>query len=74
LEAFLFLGNQEPLMEVWAMKKIITVFFVSLLLVFSIATAQAKEKIVHDSEYYILEAQNGENWAAVDILVEKKLD
>jgi arylsulfatase A-like enzyme len=33
---------------------------------------QAKD-IVHDSEYYILEAQNGEKWAADDKAVDKKL-
>ena len=59
--------------EVWAMKKIITVFFVSLLLVFGTATAQATEKIVHDAEYYILEAQNGEKWAKEDKTLDKKL-
>ena len=29
--------------------------------------------IVHDAEYYILEAQNGERWAAEDAALEKKL-
>ena len=35
----------------------------------------AKEdgKIVHDSEFYILEAQNGEKWAADDKEVDQKL-
>ena len=28
--------------------------------------ALAQDKIVHDAEYYILEAQNGERWAAED--------
>ena len=33
----------------------------------------AADKIVHDSEYYILKAQNGEKWAADDKVVDKKL-
>jgi arylsulfatase len=33
---------------------------------------QAKE-IIHDAEYYILEAQNGEKWAAEDKTLDKKL-
>jgi arylsulfatase len=35
-------------------------------------TTQAAE-IVHDSEYYVLEAQNAERWAADDKLVDQKL-
>ena len=35
--------------------------------------AKADVKIVHDTEYYILEAQNGEKWAADDKEVDKKL-
>ncbi len=30
------------------------------------ARAQGKGKIVHDAEYYIIEAQNSEKWAAED--------
>jgi len=48
-----------------------------LLLVTWAATGQAEEKIeekiVHDAEYYILEAQNGEKWVADDKIVDKKL-
>jgi len=33
----------------------------------------SKGKIVHDAEYYILDAQNGEKWAAEDKEVNKKL-
>jgi len=33
----------------------------------------AGDKIVHDTEYYILEAQNAEKWAADDKAVDKKL-
>jgi arylsulfatase len=35
--------------------------------------AQAGDTIVHDAEYYILEAQNGEKWAADDKAVDAKL-
>jgi arylsulfatase len=34
---------------------------------------QATDRIVHDAEYYILEAQNGEKWAADDKKIDKKL-
>ncbi len=36
-------------------------------------TAQGAGKIVHDAEYYILEAQNGERWANDDKAIDKKL-
>ena len=51
----------------------ITLGFAALLLVFGIATVQAKEKIVHDAEYYISEAQNGEKWAEEDKALDQKL-
>ena len=35
--------------------------------------AKKKGKIVHDAEYYILEAQNGKRWAAEDKELDKKL-
>ena len=31
------------------------------------------DKFVHDAEYYIIEAQNKEKWAAEDKIVEDKL-
>jgi arylsulfatase A-like enzyme len=37
------------------------------------AAPLAAAEIVHDSEYYILEAQNGEKWAADDKTVDEKL-
>jgi arylsulfatase len=37
------------------------------------ASVQAADKLTHDAEYYILEAQNGEKWAADDKAVEEKL-
>ena len=35
--------------------------------------AQAQQEIIHDAEYYILEAQNREQWAADDKVVDQKL-
>ncbi len=44
-----------------------------LLLGASNAWAQPSNQIVHDAEYYILEAQNGERWAAEDRELDAKL-
>ncbi len=43
------------------------------MLAFGAGVGLAKGKIVHDAEYYILEAQNGEKWAAEDKELDKKL-
>ena len=43
-----------------------------LFLIFGISSVQAKD-IVHDAEFYVLEAQNGERWAAEDKAIEQKL-
>ena len=55
-------------------------FWISAALIFGcIASGQtalaehAKPKIIHDSEYYILEAQHGEKWSAEDQDIDKKL-
>ncbi len=37
------------------------------------APAMAADKIIHDAEYYILEAQNGKKWAAEDKSLDAKL-
>ena len=54
-----------------------TLILISAALAFLLGTgaAVAKEdgKIVHDAEYYILDAQNGEKWAAEDKELDKKL-
>ena len=42
------------------------------ILAFGIATAQAAD-IVHDAEYYILEAQNGEAWKVEDDALDTRL-
>jgi len=56
------------------MKRSLLIIALSLMLFacFGI-TAHSEDKIVHDAEYYILEAQNGEKWAADDKEVDKKL-
>ncbi len=47
--------------------------FLGLAAVWGFPTAAHAADIVHDSEYYVLEAQNGEIWAADDKLVDAKL-
>jgi arylsulfatase len=45
-----------------------------LVLTFSgLLTVSAEGKIIHDAEYTIIEAQNGEAWAADDKTIDKKL-
>ena len=50
-------------------------FFVLIVIaiLFGTSSVQATDKIVHDAEYYILEAQNVEKWKADDKVVDKKL-
>jgi arylsulfatase len=56
------------------MNRIITYCFLLLICYVWVTPACAKEsKIVHDAEYYILDAQNGEKWAAEDKDLGKKL-
>ena len=38
------------------------------------SASRAEDAIVHDAEYYVLEAQNGEKWAAEDIALQAKID
>ncbi len=52
---------------------VITIFLVLGFVVCSWRIAFAKDKIVHDAEYYILEAQHAEKWAAEDNELDKKL-
>ena len=52
----------------------IVVLSLQLFLIAGTAWAQPKsERIVHDAEYYILEAQNGEKWSVEDDQLDKKL-
>jgi arylsulfatase A-like enzyme len=46
---------------------------VLILISFACIAGAATDKIIHDTEYYILEAQNGEKWAADDKIVDEKL-
>ena len=41
--------------------------------VVALSATSTAAQLVHDAEYYILEAQNGERWAAEDGLLDKKL-
>ena len=50
-----------------------TVLLLIALILLNIGAVQATD-IVHDSEYYILEAQNGEKWAEDDQLIDKILE
>jgi arylsulfatase len=51
----------------------ITMLLALSFVVCSCAVAFAKGKIAHDAEYYILEAQHAEKWAAEDNELDKKL-
>ena len=59
------------------MNRIITYCFLLLICCVWVTAACAKDdqgsKIVHDAEFYILKAQNGEKWAAEDKEIDKKL-
>ena len=47
-------------------------FIISLGIVFTAVPVGARD-IIHDAEYYLLEAQNGERWQEEDKLIEKRL-
>ena len=54
--------------------RVAVALMVGLLVVDQTAFAQAgKPKIVHDSEYYILDAVHGEQWAVEDKDLDQKL-
>ncbi|MBW2202425.1 MAG: sulfatase-like hydrolase/transferase [Deltaproteobacteria bacterium] len=54
-------------------KKVFTTLGLIPALVIALAGPASAKDIVHDAEYYILDAQNGEKWAAEDIGLDKKL-
>ena len=54
------------------MDKLVLIIAVAAIGLMTTVTAQAKD-FVHDTEYYILEAQNGEQWAKDDKAVDSKL-
>jgi arylsulfatase A-like enzyme len=49
------------------------IIFLAILMSLALSNAWAKD-IVHDSEYYVLEVQNADKWAADDKLVDTKLE
>ena len=51
----------------------LTVAFLLTFFLSGNALAKEPSKIVHDAEYYILEAQNGKKWAVEDKELDKKL-
>jgi arylsulfatase len=55
------------------MKRILMLFAFLLCSTLVMTTYVEGAKIVHDAEYYILEAQNGEKWAAEDKELDRKL-
>ena len=56
--------------------RLITFVAIVLFLVTLIPTAaqERKKEIIHDAEYYVLEAQHGEKWAQQDKGIQSKLD
>ena len=58
-------------------KKMAWISFSAMMIPFflsgSLWGATSSKEIIHDAEYYILEAQNGEKWAADDKIIDKKL-
>jgi len=54
---------------------VLTILYAALAILLGTGAVAAKEggKIVHDAEYYILEAQNGERWADEDKELDEKL-
>jgi len=55
-------------------RKIVFVMISLMFLTCSNVSSQAEDKIIHDAEYYLLEAQHGEKWAAEDRELDKKLE
>ena len=57
----------------YATSCILLVVSISLVAVTGAMGARGKPQIIHDAEYYVLEAQNGEKWTAEDTEIDKKL-
>lgn len=55
------------------MRKLKFYLMALVLSLFSISTSIAQDKIVHDAEYYVIEAQNGEKWNKEDKDLDKRL-
>ena len=60
-------------MRVHAIPSRLAMTVIAGLIVSTLCSAALAADIVHDAEYYILEAQNAEKWAADDKLVDQKL-
>lgn len=56
------------------MRKLKFIVGMALTAIFASNSQAAKDNIVHDTEYYILEAQNGEQWAKDDEVIDAKLE
>ena len=56
------------------MKKLNLLIGLVITAVFAVNSQAATDNIVHDTEYYILEAQNGEKWAKDDEVIDAKLE
>ena len=54
------------------MKKVMVLLLVAVVIISCGGIAYAKD-IVHDAEYYILEAQHGEKWVAEDLALDERL-
>ncbi|MCK5477516.1 MAG: sulfatase-like hydrolase/transferase, partial [Methylococcales bacterium] len=55
-------------------KKVLPVIQVALIgLGLTVSVAEAKKEILHDAEYYVLEAQHGKKWKAQDKELKQKL-
>ena len=53
---------------------IVTAVLVALVVLATLPAASVAAEIVRDAEYYILEAQHGEQWSAEDKAIDAKLD
>ena len=55
------------------MKRLFVSGFIMVLASACTASEQSAKPIIHDAEYYILEAQNGKVWEVEDNQLDKKL-
>ena len=63
-------NNQIHMKKLVPLKKLVPF---TLVVLFALTGAFAQKGIIHDAEYYILEAQNGKKWAVEDGDIDKKL-
>ena len=64
--------KRVPTRQEGTMRQVLVLLLVIVLSPSCPAATNAQE-IVHDAEYYILEAQNGEKWAAEDVELDARL-